>query len=437
MKGLEKHKAELLKKWLQGDAGLKEEQQLEKYAANDPFLAEAMEGYTAIPEGEHIMNIQAIKDRLQQKEDRRTSPVVLFYLPRIAAAIAVLIVSVALFQWINQDTATNNIVENVPPPQETPATESAAVKDDQAIQEQPPTTSKEEEVVVDKPAPKTAKKSTPQKRKSETSKSTKKKIGKSNAAKEKVASPDLYAQEEELPQMDDLADKMVFDEVTVQPSAPVAIQQDRLPSIRPNILTDSSRFQLVQGSVVNQEGEPLIGATISQINSNTNTFTDLNGRFALRIEEVDDSPLQISYTGYEDQQIEPKLADNLKVVLNESQEVEDVNVTALRKSKARIQEQRNSIQKADLTDSPKPIVGFDNYLLYIQKELNYPPMAEEAKIEGAVKLQFRIDGSGTPTDFKVIESLGYGCDAEAMFIIKNGPKWDKPGMVTYSVKFEL
>jgi Ca-activated chloride channel family protein len=55
---------------------------------------------------------------------------------------------------------------------------------------------------------------------------------------------------------------------------------------------------------------------------------------------------------------------------------------------------------------------------FIKKNLTYPEKAKTAGISGTVKIQFTIDAKGNLSDFKVISSLGYGCDEEAIRLIK-------------------
>ena len=44
-------------------------------------------------------------------------------------------------------------------------------------------------------------------------------------------------------------------------------------------------------------------------------------------------------------------------------------------------------------------------------------------IEGKVKIIFFVEPNGTLTNFEIKKSLGYGCDEEAIRLIKEGPKW--------------
>ena len=58
----------------------------------------------------------------------------------------------------------------------------------------------------------------------------------------------------------------------------------------------------------------------------------------------------------------------------------------------------------------------------------YPEEARKNKIEGKVMIQFIINADGTPSDFKVIKGIGYGCDEAAVEAFKKMPKW-KPATI--------
>jgi protein TonB len=62
------------------------------------------------------------------------------------------------------------------------------------------------------------------------------------------------------------------------------------------------------------------------------------------------------------------------------------------------------------------------------KNHRYPEEAQKNRIEGKVVIQFIINEDGTPSDFEVIEGIGYGCDEAALEAFKKMPKW-KPGLV--------
>ena len=55
---------------------------------------------------------------------------------------------------------------------------------------------------------------------------------------------------------------------------------------------------------------------------------------------------------------------------------------------------------------------------FIYKNLRFPKLAAEAKLEGMVFLRYDIDDKGRVTDVLVIKSLGKGCDEEAVRVTK-------------------
>ena len=71
--------------------------------------------------------------------------------------------------------------------------------------------------------------------------------------------------------------------------------------------------------------------------------------------------------------------------------------------------------------------GMEAWSKYIQRNLRYPSMAQEEGVGGKVFLSFVVEKDGSITDVKVTKGIGYGCDEEAMRVIKKSPRW-KAGM---------
>jgi len=68
----------------------------------------------------------------------------------------------------------------------------------------------------------------------------------------------------------------------------------------------------------------------------------------------------------------------------------------------------------------KPIYPGGNaaYRKFIADNLIYPKKAKEKGIEGQVRLKYGINYKGDVTEVKVLNSLGGGCDEEAIRIVK-------------------
>lgn len=72
--------------------------------------------------------------------------------------------------------------------------------------------------------------------------------------------------------------------------------------------------------------------------------------------------------------------------------------------------------------------GEDSLWQYLATNLKYPAIAKEKKITGEVVVQIIIEKDGQISGAKILDSLGYGCDEEALRVVKEMPKWS-PGMV--------
>ncbi|MBQ3186671.1 MAG: TonB-dependent receptor [Alistipes sp.] len=82
----------------------------------------------------------------------------------------------------------------------------------------------------------------------------------------------------------------------------------------------------VKGTVVDEAGEPVIGATVIVVGTQTGTTTDINGQFSLQNLKKE-SVLQISFIGYQTVTVPVNGATNLKVELkNDAEKIDEVVV---------------------------------------------------------------------------------------------------------------
>jgi len=93
----------------------------------------------------------------------------------------------------------------------------------------------------------------------------------------------------------------------------------------------------------------------------------------------------------------------------------------------------------------KPYKGWREYNKLVSKELKYPMTALKHNVQGTVVLGFTITAKGELKHLKVIKGVGYGCDEEALRILRIPNKW-APGIqnghpiegeVEYSISFKL
>ena len=70
--------------------------------------------------------------------------------------------------------------------------------------------------------------------------------------------------------------------------------------------------------------------------------------------------------------------------------------------------------------------GTSEMYKYLSKNIKYPGAASRANVSGKVFMSFVVNVDGSIQDVTVLKGLGFGCDEEAMRVVKAMPKW-KPG----------
>ena len=60
---------------------------------------------------------------------------------------------------------------------------------------------------------------------------------------------------------------------------------------------------------------------------------------------------------------------------------------------------------------------------YLRRNVQMPPEAVKAKIADRIMISFIVEPDGQLTDFQFVRSWGYGCDEEAMRVVKAMPLW--------------
>lgn len=83
--------------------------------------------------------------------------------------------------------------------------------------------------------------------------------------------------------------------------------------------------------------------------------------------------------------------------------------------------------------------GAEKLYKYLQKNINYPNIARENRIEGTVIVGFIVSQFGEILNVEAMRKIGGGCDEEAVRVISQMPKWN-PGQhrnKTVAVKYSL
>lgn len=171
------------------------------------------------------------------------------------------------------------------------------------------------------------------------------------------------------------------------------------------------------------DGMPITGAIVKITGSGFGAVTDAKGRFALR-NVPHNATLAIGYIGYKSKKIRVKQGDSLTISLEPvSNTLSEVVVT------------RTNNENAGRITTPTPVNGWDDLDSYLKENSKSP----DGKT-GKVKLTFVVNPDGSLSNFKVTKSLNAADDQKAIDLIKNGPAWsggsdNKPHEVKVTVKF--
>ncbi len=71
--------------------------------------------------------------------------------------------------------------------------------------------------------------------------------------------------------------------------------------------------------------------------------------------------------------------------------------------------------------------GMEAMRSFLSKNMQYPRVATSNGVSGRVIVQFIVERDGSIAQAKVIKSIGFGCDEEALRVVNKMPKW-KPGV---------
>lgn len=431
-----------LRRWLSGEGRASDERALDAAMRDDPFLAEAMEGYRAFADADHEKNLTRLRARLQEKssEKRRGG---LYLLPRAVAIAASVLVLAGMGWWLFRETPQDQLLSK----NDTPASLPADTGTEQAIAqlEQPdaasgtieqrdeplPTTlyrynrrSKELDVVPMTPAPEVVEE------------------GAADDAARRDADFALSGEDHSKPKTVDKALDAIVKVESAESESGIdnkPATQNAAPATPGNRAREEAKKDMaagkaakekqqntprnLKGRVTDDQGEPLIGVSVVVEGTKRGASTDADGNFNLPL-SGDEERLVFQYTGFEPvtAPIEDQGPLNVTMKIN-AMALDEVVVTSAgrKQSKAKTQ----SAYKPAATAAP--VNGTAAYETYLSQNLRYPDDARKKGIQGVVKLRFTVNATGKLSNFKVLQSLSKDCDEEAIRLIKEGPAWEING----------
>ncbi len=193
----------------------------------------------------------------------------------------------------------------------------------------------------------------------------------------------------------------------------VTKEEARERSSEVTALRKAVQNRVVNGRITSADNQPLTGVNVVSKEVNLSTITDANGVYNLEL-PVDAQNLEFSFVGFIDQQAQIPTSNQLNIKLQENaQQLSEVVVLGY--SQENYDANRNS--------DAAPVGGNNRFKEYVENNLQYPLQAIDNKISGRVVLEFTVSATGSLSGFRVLRGLGYGCDEEAIRLVREGPTW--------------
>ncbi len=219
-------------------------------------------------------------------------------------------------------------------------------------------------------------------------------------------------------------------------AAPVKKLEDASHRNRSNI----PQTNIFRGRITDANNTGVPFARVSNpADNNAGTYTDANGYFTLT---YPDSSLlvQVKAIGFENSNTEIQTAKpSNRIVMQDDRSLSEVVVSRQMPNTA--SRSANNRQMNRKLEEPEPADGWEKYDAYLANNLDAPDEIKttERNMAGSVQVSFEVDKNGEPVNITVEKSLCPKCDKEAIRLIKEGPKWkrsaNKRGRTTVTINF--
>ena len=406
----------------------KEAHRLEKESMQDPFLADAMDGYNQV-EGNHEQRIEKLRMQVSAHSAKKKSTYAITWSIAACLIIGFGISSYFLFLkksmtdevFIAEESVSIKLAEPAAPP--TPAIPATPTV--------PATPQKEIALATTK----VKTDSTP------ISEITARQADKKDMIAEiQTTSQPQGAPVAAVPMMEEVSEETAALQEVVATIDTFESESDKKMKMA-KVATILPQNNMIKGRVTDGKGEPLIGASVTYKGTNIGTITNMNGEFSL-VKKDDKKRLTAEYIGYNPVEIRIDTNRTMLIAMNENkQALNEVVVVGYGAKKNKKSTTLGSDAKVkEQTEKEitlQPVIGKRSYQKYLKEHLVRPTDEKCAQVKGKVVLTFLINKEGRPFYIKVKESLCESADKEAIRLIQEGPDWIYGNkLVEVTVKFE-
>jgi hypothetical protein len=392
----------------------KEAHRLEKESMQDPFLADAMDGYNQV-EGNHEQRIEKLRMQVSAHSAKKKNTYAITWSIAACLIIGFGISSYFLFLkksmtdevFIAEESVSTKLAEPAAPP--TPAIPATPTV--------PATPQKEIALATTK----VKTDSTP------ISEITARQADKKDMiAKIQTTSQPQGAPVAAVPMMEEVSEETAALQEVVATIDTFESESDKKMKMA-KVATILPQNNMIKGRVTDEKGEPLIGASVTYKGTNIGTITNMNGEFSL-VKKDDKKRLTAEYIGYNPVEIRIDTSRTMLIAMNENkQALNEVVVVGYGAKKNKKSTTAGNVvtvkEQAKKEITPQPVIGKRSYQKYLKENLVRPTDDNCKDIKGEVVLSFFVDEEGKPQNITVIHGLCEFADKEAIRLVKEGPKW--------------
>ena len=391
----------------------KEAHRLEKESMQDPFLADAMDGYNQV-EGNHEQRIEKLRMRVSAHSAKKKNTYAITW--SIAACLVIGFGISSYFLFLKKSMTDEVFIAEESVPAKLPEVTTPATPTNPATPAAPVTPRKE----IALAATKVKTDSTP------ISEIAVKQADKKEMSASAVIEPMMEEALEQTAELQEVA-------ATMDTSESVSDKKMRMAKV-----VTPPNSNIIQGKVTDEKGEPIIGASVAYKGTNIGTITNMNGEFSL-VKKEGKKQLTAQFIGYDPVEIPVDTSQTMLIAMNENkQTLNEVVVVGYGTNKNKKSTTVvTAKEQADKDITPQPVIGKRKYQKYLKENLVRPTDEKCAQVKGKVVLTFLVNKEGRPFYIKVKESLCESSDKEAIRLIQEGPDWIYGNKsVEITVKFE-
>ena len=407
----EKEIEQMLSKYLEGSLSNKDQRLLEKYALDDPFLMEAMEGFVQNGTALDKEVLAKLKEEVliqEKKGERRTS---IPYLKWAAAILALAFVGLMGIQLMQKEKPSKLVAESLEP-----GTSEIQVAEAKETFNTDNIENDEKQVVpIEQEVKQEAEKASPPLQPKAFSKTDLE-----NDQEEAIAETkeiDLRAVTNTAYIVDGVpVTKEEFEGGEVKPEEIplgfVETRKDLSTRLKEEVVGKKRKAKtkldkIIAIKVTDAFENPIIGASI--LAGNEMGLSNLEGYATIQIDSSV-RHIQIEYAGYESfKQILSDTTSFYSIQLKEIKALEEVEVSAF--------------NQTEVITAPEG--GWNQFELYAEQQLSDLPRTSQrtGRQRGEVIIQFKVKKSGELGEFRVIQSLDSRLDKAVIDMVKSYGKW--------------